>query len=188
MQRVVVHLRRLWTFGSWVGTATLFIILGGLLVARVTGIMPLVEQTESMSPQLMPGDLLLVKHVPASTLKPGDVVTFAHPARDGRTLTHRVRKIESKAGLLQFETRGDAVHASERWAIQPTGQVGTLAAHVPEAGRLTRPINDPKLRSVLILLISISTCIGILTRIWRKPQPEPELPYLHGFVPASHWR
>jgi len=190
MKRAAVHLRRLWTFGSWVGTAVLFIVLGGLLVARVTHVVPLVEQTESMSPRLMPGDLLLVKQQPASTVKVGDVVTFAHPAHPGRTLTHRVRKIEAKAGLLQFETRGDASAASEHWAIQPSGQLGTLAYSVPDAGRLTRPINDPKLRSVLILLISIASSIGFLLRIWRKPQrtSQPALPRLTGFVPAREYR
>ncbi|MDA0180442.1 signal peptidase I [Solirubrobacter phytolaccae] len=189
MKRTAVHLRRLWSFASWVGTAVLFIVLGGLLVARVTHVVPLVEQTESMSPRLMPGDLLLVKHVPAAAVAPGDIVTFAHPSHPGRTLTHRVRKIESKAGLLQFETRGDASHASEHWAIQPSGQIGTLAFHVPDAGRVTRPINDPKLRSLLILLISVASSIGIVMRIWRRvPKTEPKLPRLSGFVPAREYR
>lgn len=190
MKRAAVHLRRLWTLASWVGTAALFVILGGLLVARVTGVVPLVEQTESMSPQLVPGDLLLVKTVPASTVKAGDIVTFAHPAGDGRTLTHRVREIEAKAGLLQFKTQGDASHTAEHWAIQPTGQLGTLAYSIPDAGRLTRPVNDPKLRSVLIMLISIASSIAFLMRIWRKAKPKaaPALPYLHGFAPAREYR
>ena len=80
-----------------------------------------------MAPRLTPGDLLIVRQTPATAVREGDIVTFAHPAGNGRTITHRVRKIVHKNGLLYFETRGDANHESEFWAIKPTGRLGTLA-------------------------------------------------------------
>jgi signal peptidase len=174
MNRTAVHLRRLWSISTWVGTAVLFILLGSVLVMRVTGTVPLVEQTGSMAPHLTPGDLLLVKTVRASTVEPGDIVTFAHPSGDGRTITHRVTKIEPEAGQLRFTTKGDANAAPERWAMPASGNLGELSQVVPAAGRLTRPINDPKLRAVLIALMALGTTAGVLARVWRTPRPQPK--------------
>jgi signal peptidase I len=187
MKRAAVHLRRVWAIASWTGTAVLFITLAALLVARSAEVVPLVEQTGSMRPALAPGDLLFVKKVPAADVQPGDVVTFDRPNHPGSTLTHRVITVEPRPGALQFTTKGDANPAPEHWAIPERGTVGTLAARIPDAGRLARPVDDPRTRALLILLACLLGCLVVVRRIWAKPAPAPaRRPRL--FAPAREYR
>jgi signal peptidase I len=160
--------RRLPSALSWVGTGALFAVLLALLGVRALGLSPLVEQTGSMEPVLHPGDVLLARSVPAAEIVRGEVVTFAHPTVPGRTLTHRVVRIERLGGQLAFTTRGDANRAPEHWTIGPQGHVGRLAARVPAVGRLARPVQDPRLRAPLIAVSALLTSLGVLRRIWGR--------------------
>ena len=57
------------------------------------GYAPLIVLTDSMSPTINAGDLIVVKSVDASAVKEGDVISFFDPASSGTAVvTHRVLK------------------------------------------------------------------------------------------------
>jgi signal peptidase I len=93
---------------------------------------PLVVRSGSMEPTLEVGDLVLVRHVPASRLQAGDIATF-DVLRHGGT-THRVVSITELDGLLVVESQGDANPTSERWSITATDDVGLVRRRIPWIG------------------------------------------------------
>jgi len=66
--------------------------------------------TGSMEPELMKGDVILIKSVPPSEIKEGDIITFRSREGEmrGQTITHRVVKEPVKEnGTYFFQTQGD---------------------------------------------------------------------------------
>ena len=105
----------------------LLVVLCGLAlvagVAWVAGYTPLVDRSDSMSPAIHAGDLLITRHMPAADAEPGHVVTFRDEALGGRSVTHRVVRVERQGDRLAFTTRGDANRSSEDWTIPGAGQI-----------------------------------------------------------------
>jgi len=66
-------------------------------------------QTESMSPALEPGDLIIAKKLDEDTpLGEGDIVTFPWEEQDiVTTKTHRIVRVEEADGDARFYTKGD---------------------------------------------------------------------------------
>lgn len=139
------------------------------LVAHHRGWQPLVERTGSMAPAITPGDLVLVERARADAARPGEIITFADPHVDGRTLTHRVVSVHREAGHLRIVTRGDANRASETWTIAPNGTVGRLHAQVALPDVASALLDRSPARGVVLALLSLLSCALVLRRIWRRP-------------------
>jgi signal peptidase I len=90
--------------------------------------------TGSMRPSMPPGSLALVRRVPDSTLKVGDVITYTNPMTMKSTLTHRIIKIQKpQNSALTITTKGDANPSPDQPFV--AGLVkGKLAWHVPYVG------------------------------------------------------
>jgi len=139
------------------------------LVAHQRGWQPLVERTGSMAPAITPGDLVLVERARADAARPGEIITFADPHVDGRTLTHRVVSVRREAGHLRIVTRGDANRGSEAWTIAPNGTVGRLRAQVALPDIASALLDRSPARGVVLALLSLLSCALVLCRIWRSP-------------------
>jgi len=100
------------------------------------------------------------------------VITFAHPRRRGRTLTHRVVQVQSGApvapGWVAITTKGDANPAPERWTIRADGTVGDVRAHLPAIGRLAAPLHADLPRGVVIAALTLLAASLALWGIWRR--------------------
>lgn len=93
----------------------LFVIFA--FITRLSGEAPSVfgfrlyrVQSESMSPTLKVGDVILDKKVPAKDIKKNDIVTFECETGEyaGHTITHRVvEEPEYRNGYYYFQTKGD---------------------------------------------------------------------------------
>ena len=151
-----------------VGGFTLVLALC-LSLPRFAGVHAFTELTGSMRPVLKPGDVVLVKNMPAREAKVGQVVTFQDPANRKRLLTHRVRSITVKYGSAKFVTKGDANDASERWSVDADGQVGRLTHRIPLLGYALVQLSRRTSALLFITLPSILLGIIELRRIWRKP-------------------
>src|SRR3989344_3934453 len=79
-------------------------LLLALLSLRIGGWKALSVQTGSMRPAINPGDMVLVKSVPTSSLKVGDVITYISPKNNKQTITHRITAINGP----QLTVKGDA--------------------------------------------------------------------------------
>jgi signal peptidase len=109
------------------------------------GYAPLIVLTDSMSPTIKAGDLIVVKSVDASKVKEGDVISFFDPASSGTAVvTHRVLKqnkteednlpawhnmdnlpgIEGSGENLIFRTQGDFNNAADEDPVPASKLVG----------------------------------------------------------------
>jgi len=133
------------------------------------GWQPLIERSASMAPRITTGDLLLVERHRADRMRVGDVVTFADPHVDGRTLTHRVVALRAEGAQLAVTTRGDANRAAEHWTIARTGTVARLRHTVPLPRAAALLLDRSHARGIMMVLLSLLACGVTLTAIWRRP-------------------
>jgi signal peptidase I len=145
------------------------LVLAAVAVAatRLAGLEPLTVLSGSMQPAIDRGDLVLVDRAPASTARPGDVVTFASPDGRDRTLTHRVVRVQRRGGQLAFVTKGDANPVGERWSIPPDGRIGHVRAVVPWAGYAAHPLAAGWSRGVALLALTLAGAAAAMWLIWR---------------------
>jgi len=94
----------------------------------------LVIPTGSMRPTMPPGSLVLMRRVPTSSLKVGDVITYINPLMPTRTVSHRIIKktmVDSK--IPGFITKGDANKVADV-PIVAGSVLGKVVWHIPHVG------------------------------------------------------
>jgi len=149
-----------------VAAACAIALVVALVAGRLTGHVLLIDRSDSMQPAIAAGDLLLTRTTPANRVRAGDVVTFADPARSGRTITHRVVSVRALRGRLAFETRGDANRSGERWTIARSGTVGRTLAVIHRAGYGMDWLSRPWTRFALLAGAGVALGGMLLRRIW----------------------
>jgi signal peptidase I len=157
---------------GWTATALLVALAVVYGALRLADWRPLTIMTGSMRPTLAPGDLVIVSPQRASTIRPGEIITFAHPLRRRRTLTHRVVQVQSgppvAPGWLAVTTKGDANSAPERWTIRSDGRVGRVRVHLRRVGELAAPLGAGVPRGAAIAALTLLTASLALWGIWRR--------------------
>ena len=120
--------------GFGVGIAVICLAAILLFNWSVTGWKALAVPTGSMRPSINPGSLVLVHSVPDSSLKVGDVITYAGSSAKAKTITHRITKAYSISGKVPaFVTKGDANPTADRPIV--AGQVqGKVIVAIPYVG------------------------------------------------------
>lgn len=152
-------------------------------IGNVLGYTPFSVKTDSMSPTINKGDLIISKEVKdAEDVKVGDVITFytlmtdeaGNHVRDFNT--HRVLSIErfDDGSIYYFVTKGDAVHSEDSQKVFPDDiaakQVG---ATVKDNGDIVKGMTVRKMGAVLDFLqsqVGFMVCIIIplaLFFIWQ---------------------
>jgi signal peptidase len=153
------------TVGLVSGLAVLAVLAYvGVLLA---GFRPVAVYSGSMVPTLPVGALAVDRPVPASAVRVGDVITFSDPYVRDRLVTHRVIRIFQRPNGRAYWTKGDANPARDPWAIRLSGSVGRVAFDAPYAGYLLVYARTREVRTVLLLLASLSLLGALLRRIWR---------------------
>ena len=124
------------TFGLWCLIGVACGLLALLTVPRAFGVTPYTVLTGSMEPALAPGDVVLSERRSPLSARPGDVVTFHDPSRDGELVTHRVESLRRAGASVTFVTRGDANDVSETWTVPADGAIGRATLRVPLLGHV----------------------------------------------------
>lgn len=94
-------------------------------VPKIGGYSPLIVLTGSMEPEIMSGDLIIVKQIDGSEVKVGDVIAFFDPDGNGTSiLTHQVIEIIEENGALSFRTQGIANNTADRLPVSADKLVG----------------------------------------------------------------
>lgn len=142
---------------SYLG-ATIVVICGVAMLFfgwSATGWKALAIPTDSMRPSIPPGSLVIVHHVPAQTIRVGNVITHINPLNPRTTLTHRVVKVYLANGKVPiFITKGDA-NKSDDPAVS-AGQVeGLVVAHIPDGGYILLDAKKPYIILPIIYLAAI---------------------------------
>ncbi len=89
---------RTWRFGSGAltGAFVAFFVVVGL--STFAGFRSFTVLSGSMEPAISTGDVVVNERVGPLETRPGDVLTFRDPTRQGRLITHRLRRSGSWTG------------------------------------------------------------------------------------------
>ena len=118
-------------------------------IGNVAGYTPFSVQTDSMSPTIGKGDLIIAKEVvsPQEELKVGDVITFYTLIQDavGNDVrgfnTHRILDIEyyNDGSVYYYVTKGDAMDTEDNQKVYPDDIVARqIGAGVDESGNYVK--------------------------------------------------
>ena len=162
-------------FLLWCAIGTVAGLVGLVTVPRVVGVTPFTVLTGSMRPALDPGDVVLSRGAAPLDVRPGDVVTFHDPSRDGELVTHRVESMRRHDAVVTFVTKGDANAVSERWSVPVDGTIGRAALRVPEVGHALQwaGTREGKLGLIAVpALLLVMLELVALAALRRRPAAE----------------
>ncbi|MFB6108866.1 MAG: signal peptidase I [Haloplanus sp.] len=93
--------------------------------------------TASMTPDIAPGDVVVVDDVDPQTVRVGDVIVFEKRAGDRIPVTHRVVAIDTDAdGQRVFQTKGDANEDPDAAPVPAARVVGRVRFVIPVIGHV----------------------------------------------------
>lgn len=144
------------TVTSWLLLLVAVAVLAALVVVpRLAGATPYTVLTGSMEPTLSPGTLIVVKHVPATELRAGDVITFQIESDNPAVNTHRITQVVYDAqGTPRFQTQGDANNVADRDLLVP-GQIrGKHWYSVPYLGYANNAMTGDSRQVLLVVAVS----------------------------------
>ena len=106
-------------------------------VPKIGGYAPLIVLTGSMEPDIMSGDLIIVKQINGEDVKVHDVIAFFDPDGNGTSiLTHRVEEIYEENGTLYFRTKGIANNTEDRLPVSADKLGGIYVTRIGGAGNV----------------------------------------------------
>jgi len=140
----------------------------GLLGIRATTIL-----SGSMSPSLRAGDMVLVREVSASSVRPGDVIQFW---RDGEAVVHRVVEVRQEGGSWSFITKGDANPSPDPTPVSSSQLMGKVVFQLPKVGWLAIFVKEATVslwsflrdRAVFFLSLPLLAISVLLARRYRR--------------------
>ena len=116
--------------------------------------------TGSMRGTFDPGALVFTEPIPASAVKPGDVIVFTPPGHD-TPYTHRVVTVTSHGGRPVVTTKGDANPAPDAWKAQlDSATVPRVIGHLPYAGRVLLAVQGRRLHTTLLALLGLVIAVS----------------------------
>jgi len=139
----------------------------GHLVFHV-GVSPVL--TGSMVPTYRPGDAILTRLVPVSSLHPGEIAVFVPPG-ESAPFAHRLVTVTGDRNAPVVTTRGDANKAADPWHAKLLGpDVRVVVGVIPDLGRALVAVRTPRARALLLALLGLLiTAIG--TAALLRPSP-----------------
>lgn len=113
-------------------------------VPDVAGTLPLIVLTDSMSPEIQSGDLVICRTTEAESVQEGDIIAFFDPAGSGSSVTiHRVTEVVTEDGKLSFRTKGDANNTEDASLVPADKLVGRYRFRIAGAGRIALFVKSP---------------------------------------------
>ncbi|MDF9824913.1 signal peptidase I [Breznakia sp. PF5-3] len=114
--------------------------------------------SESMSPQISKGDLLIVEVRRPNEIKVGDIITYTASDDGEVTVTHRVVEIQDEASDNPiFITQGDANKSIDP-PVQATRVIGVVKGKLPMVGYISSFVK----RNVMVVITMVISCIGFI--------------------------
>lgn len=106
-------------------------------VPSVGGLLPMIVLTDSMSPEIESGDLIISHTIEPEDVKEGDVILFFDPASKGNSVvTHRVIEIVEEEGELFFRTKGDNNNTEDRELVPAENLIAIYKSRINGAGNV----------------------------------------------------
>lgn len=105
--------------------------------------------SNSMSPSIHAGDVVVVDSVDPATVEEGDVITYE---RNDELVTHRVIEVMTENGERTFHTQGDANEDPDPTPVPASAVVGVVLFHVPLVGHVIA-FGQTALGTVLLVIV-----------------------------------
>jgi signal peptidase len=153
----------LWTLGG-LGVVSLV----AALVAHIWGFSIILFSTGSMTPTIPAGSAALVRLVPASELKVGEITTVERPGQ--LPITHRITSVaplDGSASARVITMRGDA-NATDDPEPYVVTDARMVVASVPGVAQFFAGLRDPRLMGLLTVLAGLLVTWAFWPRQARK--------------------
>ncbi|MDY0129515.1 MAG: signal peptidase I [Methanosarcina vacuolata] len=112
----------------------------------------LIVLSGSMTPLMLPGDMIVAKSVNSDELTVGDVVVFRGVGEKADSLvTHRIISIQEGKERV-FQTKGDANEEKDDFTVPASKVVGKLTFVIPFAGYLPEASKNKNLFFLTVIL------------------------------------
>ncbi len=122
---------------------------------------PMVVTSGSMMPAINQGDALIVRHVSAESIEPGDIISYQNFGKRNLT-THRVIDVREISGQPWYQTKGDNNNVADQ-DLTPYGAVfGEVQVVLPRLGYLLGFVATP---SGALLIISLPLLIMLVQEV-----------------------
>lgn len=164
----------------WCRRLALWLVAGTILAAlvlglglpRLTGATPYVVLTGSMTPELAPGTLVVVRPSEPSDIEVGSVLTYQLRSGEPEVVTHRVVAVRTDLdGHLEWQTRGDANNVPDAAWVREAQVRGTVWYAVPYLGRVTTwltPAERQMLANAFALLLGVYAALMFVESVRRR--------------------
>jgi len=150
----------------------IMMLLFNTLIPFITGSeKALIVLSGSMTPLMLPGDIIVTKSVDPNELEVGDILAFRDPGGKPDTLiTHRIIALK-KGKELVFKTKGDANKEEDNFNVTASNAVGKLVFVVPFAGYLPEISKSKNLYLLTIILPAIIIIIDEIKNLILYSNP-----------------
>ncbi len=118
--------------------------------------------SDSMSPEIESGDVVIVEENEPSSIEEGDVITFVR-SEEGTPVTHRVSGVDRSGGQTAFETKGDANEQADPTPVPAENVIGTVAFTIPYIGHVIQFANTA-LGFALLVVLPLAALAG--SEVW----------------------
>ena len=109
--------------------------------------------TDSMSPSINIGDVIIVKKVQEEKLQAGDVITFK---QQDKVITHRITHIDEQDGKKQYTTKGDNNNLEDNEKIEYSEIEGENVLTIPKLGYFIYALENQIVFLFIILILLIT--------------------------------
>ena len=172
-----------------VGIAALAVALTA--VPAVVGGHALTVLSGSMVPEFAPGAMVVDRPAAASSLRVGDVITYATTDEVSGApilITHRIVEVGSDAGTPTFITRGDANNAADPRPVAASQVQGKVWYSVPYVGSARNFLLANGAGLILGGAAGLLAAVWFLVRLFRSrtwPRPRRARPAGAGTAPGT---
>jgi signal peptidase I len=143
----------------------ILILLFNTLIPFITGSeKALIVLSGSMTPLMLPGDVVIAKSVDPNELTVGDILTFRDPAgKHNIYVTHRIIALKEDKELI-FKTKGDANNAEDDFNVTASKAVGKLVFVIPFVGYLPEIAKN---KNIFFFMVILPASLIIISEMWN---------------------
>lgn len=131
--------------------------------------------SDSMSPTIDAGDVVIVEFVDPSNVEEGDVLTFERTESD-TLVTHRVIDVLERDGERQFRTKGDANEDPDQSLVTSNEVVGVVSFHIPLMGYVIEFASSGVGIVLFIIVPSVLLALSELRSLYREATSDGRSP------------
>lgn len=121
--------------------------------------------TESMSPTINSGDVIIIKKCKEEDLKIGDIVTFK---QNGETITHKITDITKREKKNEYTTKGNNNNTEDSKKISFENIEGKQVITIPKLGKMTSFFKN----GIIIIIVLLIFLVLYLQKIETEEKRE----------------